>query len=153
MDDFTLFFQENYEPVRRTLAIALGSPVEAEEVTQEAFAKALARWERVSAMQRPATWVYVVAMNHYRQQARKRRPRMDPNTCDLTEDVIADRLSLGHALADLSARQRAAVVLRYQADLSMADIAAAMRCSVGTVKATLHQALKKLRVELDESDR
>jgi len=43
-------------------------------------------------------------------------------------------------------------VLRYFADLALADIADAMGCAVGTVKATLHQALNAMRLELDEED-
>jgi DNA-directed RNA polymerase specialized sigma24 family protein len=43
-------------------------------------------------------------------------------------------------------------VLRYLADLPLADVAEAMDCAVGTVKATLHQALATLRVEFEEID-
>ena len=55
-------------------------------------------------------------------------------------------------IATLSPRQREAIVLRYFADLALADIADAMGCAVGTVKATLHQALNAMRLELDEED-
>ena len=43
-------------------------------------------------------------------------------------------------------------MLRYLADLPLAEVAEAMGCAVGTVKATLHQALGSLRVELKEDD-
>ena len=56
------------------------------------------------------------------------------------------------AIATLPARQREAVVLRYLADLSVKDVAEAMGCAVGTVKATLNHALRTLRVELEEDD-
>ena len=56
------------------------------------------------------------------------------------------------ALAQLTDRQRAVVVLRYVADLPLAEIAEVMGCAVGTVKATLHQALAHLRVELEADD-
>ena len=56
------------------------------------------------------------------------------------------------AITTLPARQREAVVLRYLADLPLADVADAMGCAVGTVKATLHHALRALRVELEEDE-
>ena len=56
------------------------------------------------------------------------------------------------AIATLPPRQREAVVLRYLADLPLADVADAMGCALGTVKATLHQALKALRIEFEETD-
>ena len=48
-------------------------------------------------------------------------------------------------LAQLTPRQRQAIVLRYHADLSLGEVAEALGCRVGTVKATLHQALGRLR--------
>jgi len=56
------------------------------------------------------------------------------------------------ALDRLAPRQRAAVILRYLGDLTVADIANVMGCAEGTVKATLHQALRNLRVDLDGSE-
>jgi RNA polymerase sigma-70 factor (ECF subfamily) len=44
------------------------------------------------------------------------------------------------------------VVLRFHADLSVKDIAEAMGCAAGTVKATLHQALRAMRIEFDDED-
>jgi RNA polymerase sigma factor (sigma-70 family) len=51
-------------------------------------------------------------------------------------------------LADLPERQREAVILRYFEELSVEDTAAAMNCAPGTVKATVHQALRALRKRL-----
>lgn len=66
--------------------------------------------------------------------------------------TIATVLDVRAALAHLTERQRAAVVLRYVADLPLADIADVMGCASGTAKATLHQALAHLRVELEVDD-
>lgn len=55
-------------------------------------------------------------------------------------------------LQRLPPRQRAAVVLRYYEDLSEAQTAEAMRCSVGTVKSQVSDALKRLRVTVDPTD-
>ena len=61
-------------------------------------------------------------------------------------------LDVQAALSQLGDRQRAAVVLRYFADLSLADIAAVMGSATGTVKATLHHTLDRLRIELEDVD-
>ena len=96
-------------------------------------------------------------MNHVRDRWRRERrePRWDAQLDAVTADPsggVTTALSVRDAIATLPARQREAVVLRYLADLPLADVAEAMGCAVGTVKATLHQALGSLRVELEEDD-
>ena len=81
--------------------------------------------------------------------AQGRAPELSDGAADNTT-AIATRLSVREAIATLPARQREAVVLRYLADLSLADVADAMGCAIGTVKATLHQAMQSMRVELDD---
>ena len=96
-------------------------------------------------------------MNHVRDRWRRERrePRWEPDLDSSTPDPsggVATAVSVRDAITTLPARQREAVVLRYLADLPLADVAEAMGCAVGTVKATLHQALRSLRVELEEDD-
>lgn len=138
------------------MALVLKDRGRAEEVVEEAFARALARWSRVSHMERPAAWVYVVAVNA--EKRRLARDRTDA-AADLAsvavsggQDATAERLDLGAAVASLPSRQRATVVLRYLADLSNQQVADALGCSVGTVKSALHTALAKLRIELEDAD-
>ena len=119
--------------------------------------RALRRWRHVRGLDRPAAWLYVVAMNHVRDGWRRdrREPQWDAELDAPTPDPsggVTTALSVRDAIATLPARQREAVVLRYLADLPLADVADAMGCAVGTVKATLHQALASLRVELKEDD-
>jgi RNA polymerase sigma factor (sigma-70 family) len=124
-------------------------------LAQEAFARALARWRSVSAMERPVAWVYVVAMNQARRDFRRDRRSLDLLPLTVTEDVagsVATSVSLAAALATLAPRQRAVVVLRYLADLSTGEVAQALRCAEGTIKSTLHSALARLRVELEEQE-
>ena len=82
--------------------------------------------------------------------ASERRPSID-DAVDNTR-ALATRVSVRDAIATLPPRQRQAVVLRYLADLSIADMADAMGCATGTVKATLHQAMRHMRVELDDTE-
>jgi RNA polymerase sigma factor (sigma-70 family) len=65
---------------------------------------------------------------------------------------VAGAAVLETALRGLPPRQRLAVVLRFHADLSVREISEVMRCSEGTVKATLHSALQRLRVDLPVQD-
>jgi RNA polymerase sigma-70 factor (ECF subfamily) len=147
-DAFERFYELERSGVCRALTLALGDRAAAEEATQEAFVKAWLRWRRVSAMERPAGWVYVVAVRHALRSRRalERRPvaERDAAAVDVDVDEQLDALAL---LERLAPRQRLAVVLRYYADLPLDDVAEAMACSVGTVKSTLHTALERLRVE------
>jgi RNA polymerase sigma-70 factor, ECF subfamily len=156
VDDFEAFFDRNYPPTLRAVALAIGDRGRAEDLTQEAFARAFRRWSSVSALERPVAWVYVVALNAERKRwRRERRGPEDVLRGDCISDVAGAVLStivVRDALDRLPARQRAAVVLRYLGDLTVADVAEVMGCAEGTVKATLHQALRNLRVDLDGSE-
>ena len=101
--------------------------------------------------------MYVVATNEARREWR-REQRVAPTVSavasivDDASGTVATTLDVRAALAQLTDRQRAAVVLRYVADLPLAEIAEVMGCATGTVKATLHQALAHMRVELEADD-
>ncbi len=149
-DAFERFYELERASVCTALTLALGDRAAAEEATQEAFVKAWLRWRRVSRMERPGGWVYVVAVRHAMRTRRNDDraaavaggARVEAAAPDVDEQL--DALAL---LDRLAPRQRLAVVLRYYADLPLDDIAEAMACSVGTVKSTLHTALERLRVE------
>ena len=150
--EFRTFFEGNYPEVVRTLAVAMGSRSGAEEAAQEGFALALGRWRRVSTMSRPAAWVYVVALRAG-WRALPVSQEMGGAEAAFTsgvEEAVVDRIVVADALAKLTSRQRLAVVLRFRADMTVSEIADAMGCAPGTVKATLHQALAKLKVSLAE---
>jgi RNA polymerase sigma factor (sigma-70 family) len=149
---FESFFGQHYEPVRRSLAVALGDALLAEELAQDAFTRALRNWRRVGSMDRPAGWVYIVAL-----RAARRRRRGPPATDRLRTvpdgaEAVATTTSLDIVIAGLPERQRVALVLRFHADLPLADVAAAMGCAIGTVKSTLHAALARLGETLVEED-
>lgn len=148
---FATFFDENYAAVCRGLSVALGDALRAEEAAQEAFTRAYVRWRRVSQMDRPAGWVYVTAVRVATRRREPRSVRAEPRSVGDVAEVVVERESLAEAIDDLSERQRLAVVLRYGLDLSVDDVAEAMGCAAGTVKSTLHAALARLHVSLDES--
>lgn len=159
--DFDRFFEETYPNVVRALALVVGSVADAEDVAQDAFARAYGRWRELATYDRPATWVYVVAVREAGHRRRRHRvgeslaTRSIDTSTTATDDPalnVANRESLQAALQTLPPRQRLAIVLRYFADLSLAEVAESMECSVGTVKATIHAALRRLRVDIAVTD-
>lgn len=128
----------------------LGDRGDAEDVAQEALARAVLYWERLA--DRPEGWVVRVAANlaidRYRRRRRwSSRPSDGPGTVD---GLLAERLDLARALRRLPRRQREVTVLRYLADWSEQDVAHELGCSVGTVKSTGSRALRALRRMLED---
>ncbi len=154
--EFDEFYESYFDRVARALTVAGGDRDLAQDAAQEAFARALRQWRKVGAMGRPDGWVYVVAMNHmrdhWRRTERRRGRAPAPEHVADSASAIATRVSVREAIATLPPRQREAVVLRYLADLPLSGVADAMGCAVGTVKATLHQAMASMRIELDETE-
>jgi RNA polymerase sigma-70 factor, ECF subfamily len=152
---FDEFFDEHYVVVVNALTLATGSRSLGEEAAQEGFARAFRAWPRVREMGRPVGWVYTVALNVVRKTARRRAREAEFAVALPVVDTtasVATRVALRDAVLALPQRQREAVVLRYFADLSIDDTAAAMRCAPGTVKSTVAAALRALRIEFDEDE-
>ncbi len=155
--EFERFFAATSPRVVAVLSVALDDPDGAREASQEAFARAFQRWSTVREMSKPDGWVYVTAM---RVALRTRRTenlgyRNGVANADRVYDhgdEIERRVMVAELLATLTTRQRQAVVLRFAGDMTIDDVASAMGCATGTVKATLHQALLKLRVEIGTDD-
>jgi RNA polymerase sigma-70 factor (ECF subfamily) len=158
--DFEDFFAATYPRVVAALTVSLGDREAAEDAAQDAFTKAYLRWSSVGSMDRPDGWVFIVAVRASRR-ALARRQRIDAAVAR-SGDAAAHAASAGSApdesrgaellssglLDRLTSRERMAVVLRFVVDLELADIARAMGCRVGTVKATLHSARGKVRRDL-----
>jgi RNA polymerase sigma-70 factor, ECF subfamily len=154
--EFARFFARYYPRIVAVLDLAIRDRELAEDAAQEAFARALERWSRVREMDRPDGWIYVTAMNVARRARRDRAQGASSSaevelSTDLSEGA-ATRVLVRDLVLTLSPRQRQAVVLRYAAGLSVQEVADAMGCALGTVKATLHHALENMRVEMGGSD-
>lgn len=123
----------------------------AEDLLQTALTKAWFAWSRIDGD--PEPYVRKVIVNTYSSWWR-RKWRGEQPTSDLPEPDSADHADgsdsahdLWQALGRLPRRQRAVVVLRYFEDLSEAETARVLECSVGTVKSQASKALAKLRVD------
>jgi RNA polymerase sigma-70 factor (ECF subfamily) len=151
---FEQFFEAQYPRVCRALWLGLGGDCEPEDAAQEAFARAFQKWSSLSRLERPATWVFVVAVRQARRNQHRRdrslKASVSASEPRLPTEDVASRLTVATALGQLAPRQRMAIVLRYYADLPVKDMAKAMSCREGTVKATIHSAHDRLRSLLSD---
>lgn len=158
MDDFNEFVAGSVEPLLRTAYLITWDAAEAEDLVQECLLKLARRWPRVRSMERPAAYAQRILVNlaldgaggrarrrqelaHEPQEALNRleRPARDLLT------GLETRAELLDALARLTPRQRAVLVLRYFNDLTEAQTAEALGCSPGTVKSNTSRGLARLR--------
>jgi RNA polymerase sigma-70 factor (sigma-E family) len=150
-DEFREFMQARWPTMVRLAYGLTGDQGHAEDVAQTAFARAYASWPRISRSDNPDAYVRQIVINENRNRFRKRRvtERLtdsppDHGAGDATRE-FDERSALIAALQRLGPRQRAVVVLRYWMDLTEAEAAAALNCSIGTVKSQASRALATLR--------
>jgi RNA polymerase sigma-70 factor (sigma-E family) len=149
-DGFREFVTARYANLLRTAYLLTGDRDTADDLLQSALLKAMGRWRRVDD---PQAYLYRIMVNHqisgWRRPWRRREWLTDsvpdrPAVPD-TAELVADRAQLLSALATLPPRMRSVLVLRYWADLSEAQTAELLGCSVGTVKSQASRGLERLR--------
>jgi RNA polymerase sigma-70 factor (sigma-E family) len=154
-DGFRDYVAARQRGLLRAAWLLTGDWHSAEDLVQAALVRVWPRWARVAAGGDPDAYVRRVLVNVY-LSARRRRWHGEYATGELPDgptgaDEFASvdlRDAVGRALSGLGRRQRAVLVLRYFDDLSEAQVAAAMGCSIGTVKSQSAKALAKLRATL-----
>lgn len=150
---FDAFYRRDRDKVAKALALTIGNGALAVEATDEAMARALARWDRIGTYDNPGGWVFRVGLNLARSWLRRRRFEQELPDSPLVEvhepDVRAD---LDRALATLDVKHRSVVVLRHVLGYSSLETAEALAISEGTVKSRLSRALERLRNELENPD-
>jgi RNA polymerase sigma-70 factor (ECF subfamily) len=158
--DFAAFYEANYERLVVQLFPITGNLDDAEDVVQEAFARACLRWRRLRAYDLPDAWVRRVAFN-LAVQGRRRARRVLRLLARLGPSGEAPALSVEHvalveALGHLPLGQRQVLALHYLADLPVEEIARDLAIPVGTAKSRLARARPGLAVQLQagkENDR
>jgi RNA polymerase sigma factor (sigma-70 family) len=145
-DGFEAFYDATHARLVTSMLLVTGDPDVARDATDEAFVRALGAWRRVSGMASPAGWTYRVAINVVRRRARRAalERRLLARSDRPPTSVPAPAGEAWAAVADLPPRQRTAVVLRFVADLTEAQIAQAMGISRSTVSSTLADATRSL---------
>jgi RNA polymerase sigma-70 factor (sigma-E family) len=127
----------------------------AEDLTQQALVALAKRWPRLRE-DNPEGYARRVILHAVIDRSRRRRVIREDvverlpdaaGNVDATA-VLDERLDLEGLLRSLPPKQRAVLVLRFYDDLTEAQTAATLGCSVGTVKSQTHHALNKLRLQL-----
>ncbi|GLZ61733.1 SigE family RNA polymerase sigma factor [Micromonospora sp. NBRC 107095] len=153
---FDDFYHAHFGSVTAQLSAYTGDLGHAQDLAQEAFCRALARWDRLVRYDDPVAWVRQVAWNLARSRWRRlRTARNHLLRQRRTEAEVAgptpDRVAIDTALAQLPANHRRAVILHYLADLPISQIAAQEGVAEGTVKSWLHRGRTALAGLLDEN--
>jgi RNA polymerase sigma-70 factor (ECF subfamily) len=152
--DFDEFYGATFHGLRTQLYAYLGDRAEAQDVVQEAFCRAFARWKKISGYEDPVAWVRKVAWNLATSRFRKQRTATNFLRSQREEHhdgPTPDRVALIRALATIPAQQRKAVVLHYLAQLSVAEIAEQEGVAEGTVKSWLSRGRAALSAQLTEA--
>ena len=154
--DFDAFYVAAVRRVVLYLYAACGDRAEAQDIAQEAFARAWQHWGKVAGYDDPEAWVRTVAwrlmVNRWRGLRRwlAARSRMGPN--GVVDSPSPDRVAIVEALQQLPKPQRQVIALHYLLDMPVHDIAASVGAPEGTVKARLSRARNALARLLHEDD-
>jgi RNA polymerase sigma-70 factor (sigma-E family) len=134
----------------RTALLLTGDRLLAEDLLQEALARVAARWEKVVAGGDPEPYVrrvlYTCAVDGWRRRRVHEVLGEVPERAQVADTGDTDsRVVLRNALARLTPRQRAVLVLRFYEDATEVQAAHLLGCSVSTVKSQTRHALARLR--------
>jgi len=157
MDNFDEFVAGNLELLLKTAYLITWDASEAEDLVQECLFKVARRWPRVRRMAQPRAYARRILVNLALDDARgraRRRSELDWTAAVIdgpARDLLVGletRAELLDALARLTPRRRAVLVLRYFNDLTEAQTAEVLGCSPGTVKSNASRGLARLREAL-----
>ena len=158
---FSDFMAARWNALFRTAYIITGDRHEAEDLLQTALAKTFIAWKRVRAKEAADAYVRRVMVNT--AASRWKRGRRE-TVADVTAespydrghdgglDSAATQVVLWRRICELPPRMRATLVLRYYEDLTEAETARELGCSIGAVKSQTHHALKRLRQSLGDAE-
>jgi RNA polymerase sigma-70 factor (sigma-E family) len=142
---FEDFYRAQHEPMLRLAYLLTQSRTVAEDLVQDSFIRVQPRWGQIDS---PVAYMRRTVTNACYSYHRRRK-REEAYVADPPVAREAEHDEMWDALATLSTRRRAALVLRYYLDLSEADIAEALGCRKGTVKSLTHRGLADLRSVLE----
>ena len=157
--EFRVFVQGIAASLHRTAYLLCGDWYLADDLVQEALAKAYSHWRKVQRADNPSAYVRRILINESRRNWRRNKNltvQPDDRVADITvsdmSDHVVNRAELLQALQALPKRQRATVVLRFLEGLSERETAEALGCGEGTVKSQTSRALIKLKSVLNRGD-
>ena len=153
-DGFTAFYERHRAEVHAAVAVTIGDRHLAADAVDEAFVRAAERWATVALMERPAGWVYRVAVNWANSWHRKwsRRPTLPAEVLDRAHHDDLGSITLLEQLRGLPLRQRQMLVLRFVLGYSVPETAAVLGLAEGSVKSGVHRGRTQLRADAEVSD-
>ena len=139
--------------LRRTAYLLCGDWHTADDLVSTALVKLLKHWRRVSAMDNIDAYARRVLLRAWlderRRPWRREHARAElPDVPAIARYDVAERMAVVALLAELPARRRAVLVLRFFCDLSVEETAEALGCTTGTVKSQTARGLDTLRTRL-----
>ena len=154
-EEFARYVRARQHRLLRAAYLVCGDPHLAEDLLQGALSKLATRWHKIR-HENPDAYVrrilYRDAVSSWRKTRRESLsslPLIEVPVHDRTSET-SQRVDLERALAELTPKQRAVVVLRFFEDRSEIEAAEALGVSVGTVKSQTHAALARLRALLPD---
>jgi RNA polymerase sigma-70 factor (ECF subfamily) len=152
--EFEEFFRAEYPGLVRAFYVLTADRVEAEELAQEAMARAYERWERVGAMKSPAGYLYRTGVNLNRHRLRHlavRARRLLAMARDApSEQMPGVRREIAEAIASLSRGQREAFMLVEWLGLNAEEASRVLGIAPGSVRSRVHRAKVALRARLSD---
>lgn len=140
-EQFDAFYNATSPRVLRQMYAMTGNMADAQECTQEAYARAWQRWAQVSEAQSPEAWIRTVAWRVAASRWRKAKSAMTAMTRLGAPESAAppnpDHVALVAALRKIPEKQRQAIVLHHLSGMSVDDVAREVGAPSGTVKARL----------------
>lgn len=160
-EDFASYVRARQGALLRSAVLFAGDHHAAQDLLQDAFTKLALNWHRVRDGHPDAyvrTVLYRDSVSRWRRQRREvlrgdwaDADRIHGAAEPLEPDAWLSGAEVRHALQQLTAKQRAVLVLRYYDDLSETQIAQTLGVSNGTVKSQAHVALRRLRELLPQA--
>jgi RNA polymerase sigma-70 factor (ECF subfamily) len=153
---FEAFFERLHGDLFAALWLITRNRHEAEELAQDAFLRLWERWDTVAAMEDPEGYLYRTAMNAFRSRSRRAslalRHIARPRTVDDAFAGVERREMLVQALASLTPRERAAVVLTDVLGYSSEEAGRWLRIKPVTVRVLASRGRGRLRQEVSDDD-
>ena len=143
---FADFYEAEVAQQVRTATLILGSRDAGQDVVHDVFVEIFTRWD--GGLVDPGAYLRRSVVNRCRDVMRRNAVALRHRRSIRQEDVPAVDAPLYDALATLPFKHRAAVVLRYYAGLTEAEIASSLDCAVGSVGPWIRRGLDRLAVQL-----
>jgi RNA polymerase sigma-70 factor (ECF subfamily) len=142
--DFVECYRTHYPRLLRALQLSGADRATAEDLAQEAFGRAFARWRRVCRGPNPPGYIYTTAFRLWQRRERRKAPTPGFPVSSSAESTAVTSVAIENALAAMPPRRRACAVMCLVVGLPVREAAAALGIADGTVRKHLEEARRDL---------